>query len=281
MPLTRAALIASLRPPPSDALLAVPAPPAADPPSPPTAEVEPASRAAASAQSTTFQLGQPLQAGNVEAGGCVNLRDAPGLEGQILRCLPGGTALSVTGRPEQADGYQWWNVDAGGWIAEPYLAVAPGGAVNQASVGRSNPPAGALADTARAHAPLRGYTGWATYYGIEDGFVRGDIMYDGTPYNPGDPTMTAASFLIPLHTWLLVCAAVNCIVVQVRDRGLLDENDVLLDLSRAAYARLFGGLGGKRQVSALLIDPSIVTLVPELGRIGVGTGSTATAGSPP
>ena len=40
----------------------------------------------------------------------------------------------------------------------------------------------------------------------------------------------------------------------MRDRGLLDENSVLLDLSRAAYARLFGGLGGKQWISAYYSD---------------------------
>jgi hypothetical protein len=118
-------------------------------------------------------------------------------------------------------------------------------------VGRPQRPAHAQS----ASPAVYGYSGWATYYGIEDGFVRGDVMYDGTPYDPGDPTIAASSFLIPLHTWLRVCQPAQCIVVQVRDRGLLDENSVLLDLSRAAYALLFGGLGGKQWVSAYYSDP--------------------------
>ena len=80
-------------------------------------------------------------------------------------------------------------------------------------------------------------------------------MNDGTPYDPADPTITAASFAIPLHTWLRVCTVVRCIAVQVRDRGLLDQNGILLDLSRAAYALLFGGLSGKQWVSAFLTGP--------------------------
>lgn len=103
---------------------------------------------------------------------------------------------------------------------------------------------------ATARADIFGYAGWATYYGIEDGFVRGDIMYDGTPYDPADPTITAASRLFPIGTWLVVCTQARCITVEVRDRGLLDENGILLDLSRAAYAQLFGGLGGKQWVLA-------------------------------
>jgi hypothetical protein len=122
--------------------------------------------------------------------------------------------------------------------------------------------ASAQANTARAQNPFYGFTGWATYYGIEDGFVRGDTMFDGTSYDPSDPTIAAASFLIPLHTWLRVCTADHCIIVQVRDRGLLDENSILLDLSRAAYALLFGGLGGKQWVSAYFSDPGTLTVLP-------------------
>jgi rare lipoprotein A (peptidoglycan hydrolase) len=114
---------------------------------------------------------------------------------------------------------------------------------------------------ARAQTPFYGFTGWATYYGIEDGFVRGDIMYDGTSYDPSDPTIAAASFLIPLYTWLRVCTQTQCIIVQIRDRGLLDENSILLDLSRSAYALLFGSLGGKQWVSAYFSEPGSLTVL--------------------
>lgn len=119
-----------------------------------------------------------------------------------------------------------------------------------------------VANPVRAQTPLFGFSGWATYYGIEDGFVRGDTMYDGTSYDPADPTIAAASFLIPLHTWLRVCSSLQCIIVQVRDRGLLDENSILLDLSRSAYALLFGGLGGKQWVSAYFSDPGTLSVLP-------------------
>lgn len=124
-----------------------------------------------------------------------------------------------------------------------------------------------------AHAEIYGYAGWATYYGIEDGVRPGDVMYDGTPYNPDDPTITSGSVLFPIHTWLLVCSQVKCIEVQVRDRGYLDQYGVLLDLSRAAYYTLFGGLGGRQWINAYYLSlvpatngaPPSVSLAPQPG----------------
>ena len=128
-----------------------------------------------------------------------------------------------------------------------------------------------LPQHAAAQVPIYGYAGWATYYGVEDGFVRGDTMYDGTAYDPADPTIVAASFLIPLHTRLRVCTQARCILVEVRDRGLLDQNSVLLDLSRSAYVLLFGGLGGKQWVSAYFAD---ALPLPRAGAPAAATAST-------
>ncbi len=258
IPLTQTALIALLDPSRMTAgQSAVPivasesaSTPAADSPLP----IAPPPAAGTTQGQEGFLPGEPLQVANVVVGGCANLRDTPSLSGQVLRCLPQGTGVQVIAGPQSADGYQWWNVDAGGWVAQDYLAGVPG--ATAAAVSAPSVQTG----TATAAGQLRGYSGGATYYGVEDGFVRGDIMYDGTPYDPANPSITAASFLIPIHTWLLVCTPVRCIVVEVRDRGLLDQNGILLDLSRAAYAQLFGGLGGKQRVSAFFIDPAIVAL---------------------
>lgn len=260
IPLTETALVALLDPSimpagqsavPITASEPVSTPAATSPPPAPSPQV-----AGTPQGQATFQPGERLQIGNVEAGGCVNLRSTPSLSGQVLRCLPQGANVQVSAGPQSADGRQWWNVDAGGWIAQDYLAAAPGAIATPVSA----PPGQTGAATAVEQPLVRGYSGLATYYGVEDGFVRGDIMYDGTPFDPANPAITAASFLIPIHTWLLVCTPLRCIVVEVRDRGLLDENGVLLDLSRAAYAQLFGSLGGEQHVSAFFIDPAIVAL---------------------
>jgi hypothetical protein len=231
--------------------------------SPPPAVSAALPAGAPAAPSTALSTGAQAQVGNLNAGECANVRSSPSLSGSVLHCLPLGSDVRVVAGPTGADGYRWWSVDAGGWIAETYLSKSAQPTPQATLPVAQAPPA--TAPVATPGQPLvGGYSGWATYYGIEDGFVRGDIMYDGTPYDPANPGIAAGSFLIPLHTWLLVCSPVRCIVVQVRDRGLLDQNGILLDLSRAAYAELFGGLGGKQRISALFIDPAIVSLFPAL-----------------
>ncbi len=66
--------------------------------------------------------------------------------------------------------------------------------------------------------------------------MRGDVLYDGTAYD----LATAAAFLIPMHAWPRVCRPAQRIIVEARDHGLLDENGILLDLSRTVYDLLFG-----------------------------------------
>jgi hypothetical protein len=265
MPLTSAALLAELKPPADLSALSQAIQGAAESlPDPAAAPAPPALAAAPASDASKLQPGVEATISNLEPSGCLNLRESPGGGARVLGCLPQGENVRVEAGPREADGYRWWQVDRGGWLAETYLAPKPvenlRTAAPSAAPGTQLPPIAAAA----AQSLARRYTGWATYYGIEDGFRLGDVMYDGTAYNPGDPTMTAASFQLPLHSWLLVCSAVRCLVVQVRDRGLLDENGILLDLSRAAYAQLFSGLGGKQLVTAFIIDPGIVNLLPPL-----------------
>lgn len=219
--------------------------------------------------------GQSVRLRDPNGSDCINVRSEPKLTATVEHCLPSGTLAKVLDGPRTADGHQWWNLDAGGWSAQDFL-LAAGGApsasslLNAAVIPAPSPDLSIASALARALAnptgqsPLSGYSGWATYYGIEDGFMRGDVMNDGTPYDPANPTIAAASLRIPLHTWLRVCTTFRCILVQARDRGLLDQNGILLDLSRAAYALLFGGLGGKQWISAYYVDPTAVSLAATL-----------------
>ncbi len=264
LPLTSSALVAELDPSLAAPVKPLAPAPAASPPAAAPATDAPAAAPTASPApqpGAVFSPGESAFIAGIESG-CVNVRSTPGLSGHVLQCLNSGTGLHILAGPTDADGYRWWSVDAGGWVAESFLTApaAPAGTASPAP----SAAAGASSALAPAQRTVGGYAGWATYYGVEDGFVRGDVMYDGTPFDPANPMIAAGSFLIPLHTWLLVCSTSRCIVVQVRDRGLLDQNGVLLDLSRAAYASLFGGLGGKQHITALFIDPGIVALFPSL-----------------
>jgi rare lipoprotein A (peptidoglycan hydrolase) len=235
-PLTSAALLAELQPPPDINALLDAVRGAAD--SPPGAPVAPSAAASGTPQASQIQTGAEMAVGNLETGGCLNLRDSPSTNGHVLRCLPAGQTVRLLAGPKDADGYRWWQVDQGGWLAESYLAsVSVQSQTTMAAAGGAQqvPPIAAGA----AQSLARRYTGWATN-GIEDLFHRGDAMDDGTAFNPADPTIAAASSQLPLHSWLLVCSPARCIVVQVRDRGRVDANGALVDLSRAAYAQLFG-----------------------------------------
>jgi len=230
----------------------------------PPAATLPTSAGATGQDGLSVAPGQYVQVKELTGDDCVNVRSAPSVSADVIRCLPSRSLARVLDGPKESDGHRWWKLDSGGWAAEDDL-VAAGGTPNPtiaadgdlaAALGRAS-----FQDSAQS-TMLYGFAGWATYYGIEDGFVRGDIMYDGTPYDPADPAMTAASFRIPMHTMLRVCTALRCILVQVRDRGLLDENGIMLDLSRAAYALLFGGLNGKQWVSAYFVGPAASAAPP-------------------
>lgn len=58
-------------------------------------------------------------------GDCLNVRDEPSLQGQVIACLPDGTEVQVLGGPRDADGYRWWRLATprgDGWAVENYLA---------------------------------------------------------------------------------------------------------------------------------------------------------------
>lgn len=233
-PTSSAALLAELQPPPDiSAFLSSVRGGAESPPNAPV-PIAPLAAAPAAPQTSSIQAGAEMAVGNLETGGCLNLRDSPSTTGRVLQCLSAGQTVRLLGEPRDANGYRWWQVDQGGWLAETYLTPVSVQSQTATSADGSTPQVPLIAQSLAQR-----YTGWA-YYGAEDGFRPGDVMSDGTVFNPADPTIAAASSQLPLHSWLLVCGPARCIVVQIRDRGLLDKNGGLLSLSRAAYAQLFG-----------------------------------------
>jgi|GEM_PF-1487402 len=59
--------------------------------------------------------------------GDLNLRDAPGLDSEVIDVMPDGTQLTVVDGPEDADGYTWFQVESdefgSGWAAGQFLQV--------------------------------------------------------------------------------------------------------------------------------------------------------------
>jgi murein DD-endopeptidase MepM/ murein hydrolase activator NlpD len=55
---------------------------------------------------------------------CLNVRAAPSLAGEVLDCLPDGTAVIVVGAAEAADDQVWRRLDGRGWAAGTYLQPA-------------------------------------------------------------------------------------------------------------------------------------------------------------
>ncbi|HEU4325243.1 MAG TPA: SH3 domain-containing protein [Roseiflexaceae bacterium] len=99
-----------------------------------------AAAAAPAASSTVSTASAPttatggLQAGNTayvtRAGGLpLRLRSGPGLNNSIIDRLPPGTALTLLGGPQEADGHSWWNVRTSnnqtGWVAGENLRTQP------------------------------------------------------------------------------------------------------------------------------------------------------------
>lgn len=63
-------------------------------------------------------------------GECLNIRPGPSTSGSAIACVPDGTTATVTGGPQDAEGYTWWKVqtDKGeGWAAGDYLAASSAG----------------------------------------------------------------------------------------------------------------------------------------------------------
>jgi hypothetical protein len=226
VPITSAALLAELQPPPDMSALFEAIHGAAEASASPPAPIVSSTTPPATTAVSTIQSGTEMTIANLETGGCLNLRDSPSINGRVLQCLPAGQTVRLLAGPREADGYSWWQVDQGGWLAEAYLVPVSDQSVTATGAsGNGVQQVPAIAAGAAQSLGQR-LTGWATY--------------DGSVFNPADPTIAAASSQVPLHSWLFVCSPTRCIVVQVRDHGALDQSGVLLDLSPAAYTQLFG-----------------------------------------
>ena len=62
----------------------------------------------------------------VNVSGCANVRAQPGLQAQVVRCLPNGTTVHVVGGPAFSDGKLWWLLEGQGWMVHDSLVGGAG-----------------------------------------------------------------------------------------------------------------------------------------------------------
>ena len=133
--------------------------------------------------------------GVVNAGGdCLRLRDAPGLSGTRLDCLPDGSVVTITGAAQTVDGLQWLPVSSAlgdGWVAAIYIAGAPASLPPQQLI--ANTPSDETAGGTTAPAPAIEGDGYTLPVPPEGGLTRG---LAGT----NDPTVFVEAQGFPVQT---------------------------------------------------------------------------------
>jgi uncharacterized protein YgiM (DUF1202 family) len=77
----------------------------------------------ASPGSGDFSVGDDV----VVFDGPLNMRNAAGTGATIVDTLPTGATGSITAGPTAANGYDWYQLDLGGWVAGDFLALATSG----------------------------------------------------------------------------------------------------------------------------------------------------------
>jgi hypothetical protein len=194
----------------------------------------------------------------------LNLRGGPSTSSPILATIPFASVVAITGAPTPDN---WYPVSFGptsGWALGDYLSA---GEVNPLSA-QSAPPlsAGAAPTTGPATpaafafgpAPIASvaspggtYTATATYYGIDDGAVTGQLMACGAPFDPMNAGNVSTNDW-PCGTHLRVTGpAGNSILVTVTDHGQYISH--WLDLTYAGFAQLADHKLGSIQVSVSVV----------------------------
>jgi hypothetical protein len=68
----------------------------------------------------------PGSVAQITGGGCLNVREGPGITARILTCLPDGFLVTVAEGPISGDGRTWWRLEGLGWAAGDFLlGVSP------------------------------------------------------------------------------------------------------------------------------------------------------------
>jgi len=78
---------------------------------------------ASTASSSSISVGTLVQVSGTGDG--LNVRSSPTTSAGIVTTLSDGMTATVIGGPQTADGYTWWQLDAGGWADGQYLSATP------------------------------------------------------------------------------------------------------------------------------------------------------------
>ncbi|MBI3964874.1 MAG: peptidoglycan DD-metalloendopeptidase family protein [Chloroflexi bacterium] len=92
----------------------------------PAAKAPPASdeRTAPASASTRGTPAKPSRetAGLIRAGGdCLNVREKPSVEAQLVRCVADGTTIAIVDEPTRAEGFRWYRLAGLGWAVADYV----------------------------------------------------------------------------------------------------------------------------------------------------------------
>ena len=204
----------------------------------------------------------------------LNLRSGPNTSSSVLSTIPAGSVVTLTGVPTPDN---WFPVSFGtlsGWALGDYLSAGEIDPVNMPSAPALTvalaaslnlgpapafiggvllaPPAAPPAPAEAAAAPsATTYSATASYYGIDDGAVAGQIMACGAPFDPMN-AQAAATNDWPCGTQLRVTGpGGNSIVVTVTDRGQYPSH--WLDLTYAAFGKLADHTLGTIHVSVTVL----------------------------
>ena len=86
-------------------------------------------------RANTISSGTATGSGSISVGTLVqvsgtgdglNVRSSPTTSAGIVTSLSDGSTATITGGPQSADGYTWWELDTGGWSVSQYLSPASG-----------------------------------------------------------------------------------------------------------------------------------------------------------
>jgi hypothetical protein len=92
-------------------------------PSPPSVAAPPVTVRPVLPVGVVFATGDIVEV--IGTADCLNVHARPSASGEVLECLPEGTAAAIVGGPVDAGGTTWWELGGHGWVDGDYLVNQP------------------------------------------------------------------------------------------------------------------------------------------------------------